>query len=110
MPPPLEGERAAYFRATSRALAEWPLVEAVVRVVVDGGTIEFARVAVGGVAPVPLRLEPVEEALTGRPASTEVFDQAASLAASGATPLPVTGYKVDLLRGTLCETLHRVLE
>ena len=33
MPEPLEGERTAYFRVISRALAEWPLVEAVVRVV-----------------------------------------------------------------------------
>jgi hypothetical protein len=69
MPPPLDRERGAYFRATSRALAEWPLVEALVRLVVTRETIEFARVAVGGVAPVPLRLEGVEEALTGRPAS-----------------------------------------
>jgi xanthine dehydrogenase YagS FAD-binding subunit len=109
MPPPLTGERAAYFRATSRALAEWPLVEAVVRLVVTGDTIEFARVAVGGVAPVPLRLEPVEEALTDRPASPEVLEQAASLAATDATPLPMTGYKVDLLTATVSETLRRAL-
>ena len=56
MPEPLEGERTAYFRVISRALAEWPLVEAVVRLAVTDGTIEFARVAVGGVAPIPLRL------------------------------------------------------
>ena len=31
LPPPLEGERAAYRRVTSRALAEWPTVEAVCR-------------------------------------------------------------------------------
>ena len=109
MPPPLTGERAAYFRATSRALAEWPLVEAVVRLVATGDTIEFARVAVGGVAPVPLRLESVEDALTGRPASAEVLEQAALLAASDTTPLPMTGYKVDLLTATVSETLHRAL-
>jgi xanthine dehydrogenase YagS FAD-binding subunit len=109
MPPPLTGERAAYFRATSRALAEWPLVEAVVRLVVTGDAIEVARVAVGGVAPVPLRLEPVEEALTDRPASPDVLEQAASLAATDATPLPMTGYKVDLLTATVFETLRRAL-
>jgi xanthine dehydrogenase YagS FAD-binding subunit len=54
---PLDGERAAYFRAISRTLAECPLVEAVVRLGVTAGTIRFARIAVGGVAPVPLRLE-----------------------------------------------------
>jgi xanthine dehydrogenase YagS FAD-binding subunit len=109
MPPPLDRERGAYFRATSRALAEWPLVEAVVRLVVTGETIEFARVAVGGVAPVPLRREGVEEALTGRPASADALEQAATLAASGATPLPMTRYKMDLLTGTVRETLERAL-
>jgi len=31
LPPPLPGERADYERATSRRVAEWPLVEAVGR-------------------------------------------------------------------------------
>jgi xanthine dehydrogenase YagS FAD-binding subunit len=109
MPEPLEDERAAYFRAISRALAEWPLVEAIVRLVVSGGTIEFARVAAGGVAPIPLRLRRVEEALAGKPASPEALEQAASLAAEGASPLPMTRYKVDLLPRTVRETLHRAL-
>ena len=109
MPPPLDRERGAYFRATSRALAEWPLVEAIVRLVVTGATIEFARVAVGGVAPIPLRREEVEEALTSRPASADVLDQAAALAASGAAPLPMTRYKLDLVTGTVRETLERAL-
>jgi xanthine dehydrogenase YagS FAD-binding subunit len=106
MPAPLEGERAAYFRAIGRALAEWPLVEAVVRLAVPDGTIRLARVAVGGVA-VPLRLERVEQALLDRPASADTFERAASLAGAGASPLPMTGYKLDLLAGTVRETLAR---
>jgi xanthine dehydrogenase YagS FAD-binding subunit len=109
MPPALEGERAAYFRATSRALAEWPLVEAVVRLTVADGTVTFARVAVGGVAPVPLRLERVEEALTGERALPDAFGRAAGLAAEGANPLPMTRYKVDMLRHAVRETLDRAL-
>jgi xanthine dehydrogenase YagS FAD-binding subunit len=109
MPKPLEDERAAYFRAISRALAEWPLVEVLVRLAVSGGTIEFARVAAGGVAPIPLRLRRVEEALAGKTASPEALEQAASLAAEGASPLPMTRYKVDLLSRTVRETLNRAL-
>lgn len=109
MPEPLQGERTAYFRVISRALAEWPLVEAVVRLAVTDGTIEFARVAVGGVAPIPLRLQRVEEALAGRPASPEVVEQAASLAAERASPLPMTRYKADLLPRMVRETLDRAL-
>jgi xanthine dehydrogenase YagS FAD-binding subunit len=109
MPAPLEGERAAYFRAISRALAEWPLVEALVRLAVTNGRIEFARAAAGGVAPTPLRLQRVEEALTGKPASPEALEQAASLAAEGASPLPMTRYKLDLLPRVVREALDRAL-
>jgi xanthine dehydrogenase YagS FAD-binding subunit len=109
MPPPLDGERAAYFRVTGRALAEWPLVEALVRLAVTGGTIEFASVAVGGVAPIPLRLPLVEEALAGKRATPEVLEQAASLAAEGTSPLPLTRYKADILPHAVRETLDRAL-
>lgn len=109
MPKPLQGERAGYLRVISRALVEWPLVEAVARLAISHGTIDFARVAVGGVAPIPLRLRTVEKALAGRPATTEVIDEAASLAAEGARPLPMTRYKADLLPRTVRETLNRAV-
>ena len=109
MRPPLAGEQAAYFRSIGRALAEWPLVEAIVRLGVADEEITFARVAVGGVAPIPLRLEHVEAALVGRPAGEGTFGHAASLAAQGARPLPMTRYKVDLLPPPVHETLARAL-
>lgn len=106
MPAPLAGERAAYFRAAARAAAEWPLAEAVARLVVSGGRIVFARVAVGGVAPIPLRREQVEAALVGQPANGETLHRAAALARDGARPLPMTAYKVDVL----CATVQQALE
>lgn len=109
MPPPLRHERAAYFRAISRAAAEWPLVEALVRLEISEGVIRFARVAVGGVAPVPLRRERVEAALVNRPAGIEVLDAAAALAADGAAPLPMTGYKVAMLVAVVRQALERVV-
>jgi xanthine dehydrogenase YagS FAD-binding subunit len=110
MPVPAVGERAAYCRAISRAAAEWPLVEAVVRLAVSAGTIALARVAVGGVAPVPLRREKVEQALIGQPANRDTLRSAASYGVDGATPLPMTGYKLGLLRATLLEALEHALQ
>ncbi len=109
MPPPVPGERAGYFRAISRARAEWPLVEVSARLVVEEGEIRFARVAMGGVANVALRLEAVEAILEGSPATPETFEKAARVAADGANPLPMTAYKVDLIPGTVVETLERAL-
>jgi xanthine dehydrogenase YagS FAD-binding subunit len=109
MRPPLRHERAAYLRAISRAAAEWPLVEALVRLEISEGVIRFARVAVGGVAPVPLRRERLEAALVGRPAGIEALDAATALAAEGAAPLPMTGYKVAMLAGVVRQALELTL-
>jgi xanthine dehydrogenase YagS FAD-binding subunit len=109
LPVPVSGERAAYYRAISRARAEWPLVEAVVRVVLSGDRIVLARVAAGGVAPVPLRLGTVEAILEGGFASADTVAAAAAAASHGATPLPQTGYKTALLTATVEHTLLAAL-
>jgi xanthine dehydrogenase YagS FAD-binding subunit len=107
LPPPQIGERAAYFRAISRAAAEWPLVEALARLVIRDERIEQAWVTVGGVANIPLRLTQVEAALTSQPATPAVLAAAAEQAAAGVSPLPQTGYKVKLLVGSVMEVLER---
>ncbi|MBX9387874.1 FAD binding domain-containing protein [Streptomonospora nanhaiensis] len=108
LPAPVEGEAAAYRRATSRSRAEWPLVEAVARVVRRDGAVVDAAVAVGAVARTPLRLPEVEEALIGATGPEAVPDAIAGLAERCA-PLPGTGYKVALLSGTVRDVLERAL-
>ena len=105
---PLAGERARYKRAISRTHAEWPLAEVCARAVVTDGTFRFIRLAAGGIAPVPLRLAACEAALQGKPANAATIAAAAKLAASGANPLPMTGYKLDLLEGVVRDLLERL--
>jgi xanthine dehydrogenase YagS FAD-binding subunit len=104
---PLQGERALYRRAISRTHAEWPLVEVCARAVIKDGTFQFVRLAAGGVAPVPLRLHAVEAALQGKTTAAAIAN-AAEQASSGATPLPMTGYKLDLLKGVVQDLLERL--
>lgn len=109
LPPPAAGERGAYYRVISRFEAEWPLVESVCRVTRDdAGTITSCGVAIGGVAPTPLRLNAVEAMLTGSTLDDDMVAAAASAATAGAHPLPETGYKVDLVEATVREVLERV--
>jgi xanthine dehydrogenase YagS FAD-binding subunit len=105
---PLAGERAAYKRAISRSYAEWPLVEVCARAVIADGVFQFVRIAAGGIAPVPLRLLALEAALHGKPATPATIAAAASKAAAGAKPLPMTGYKLDLLSGLVRDLLERL--
>jgi xanthine dehydrogenase YagS FAD-binding subunit len=106
--PPVAGERALYKRAISRSYAEWPLVELCVRAVVSAGTFQFIRIAAGGIAPVPLRLSASEAALQGKPANAATIADAASQATAGARPLPMTGYKLDLLSGLVRDLVERL--
>jgi xanthine dehydrogenase YagS FAD-binding subunit len=108
---PLARERTAYVRASNRAYAEWALAEVTVRLVLgDDGHIEFVRIAAGGVAPTPRRLLEVEAALHGQKPEPETLARAATLAREGAKPLPMTGYKLDLLEGCVLEALERALQ
>jgi xanthine dehydrogenase YagS FAD-binding subunit len=108
LPPPLAGERALYKRAISRSHAEWPLVEVCVRAVVSAGAFQFVRITAGGIAPVPLRLSAAEAALQGKPANAATIANAAKQAIAGARPLPMTGYKLDLLSGLVHDLLERL--
>ena len=108
--PPVAGERAAWARTSARAHAEWPLVEAVVRMVLREDRIAQARVVLGGVANTPIRAPGVEAALVGQPLTHEVLDSAAARASEGASPLPSTAYKVGLLAPTVLDALHRAMD
>ena len=108
LPSPLPGERALYKRAISRTHAEWPLVEVCARAVISAGAFQLIRITAGGVAPVPLRLVASEAILQGAPANPSMIAVAAEQATAGATPLPMTGYKLDLLRGLVHDLLERL--
>lgn len=109
LPAPAAGEHSAYVRAISRARSEWPLVEVLARIVVDGGAITGAAVALGGVAPVPRRAAAAEAALLGKPPEPKVFAAAAKAATDGTSPLPMTGYKLALIEGAVLEALERAV-
>jgi xanthine dehydrogenase YagS FAD-binding subunit len=108
LPLPLAGERALYKRAISRTHAEWPLVEVCARAVLADGVFKFIRLSAGGIAPVPLRLAASEAALQGKPADAVTIAEAARQSISGAKPLPMTGYKLDLLIGVVHDLLERL--
>lgn len=106
---PRRGERSVYLRAISRARAEWPLVEVLVRLGIEADAVAWAAVAVGAVASVPLRLAHVEAALVGAPARAEALVAIAARAREGTAPLPMTAYKVDLLEAAVADGLERAL-
>jgi xanthine dehydrogenase YagS FAD-binding subunit len=83
-------------------------VELCARAVVADGKFQFVSLAAGGVAPVPLRPTAVEAALRGKAANAASIAEAAKVAISGAKPLPMTAYKLDLLRGLVRDVLEQL--
>ncbi|HEY3142843.1 MAG TPA: FAD binding domain-containing protein [Acidimicrobiales bacterium] len=109
LPAATPSERSAYVRLVSRAWAEWPLVECVARLVLPHHLIEQARVCVGGVANIPLRLVSIEQELIGRPPTSSTLTAAADRAIDGASPLEQTRYKLPMIVATVQDALERAL-
>jgi xanthine dehydrogenase YagS FAD-binding subunit len=105
---PVTNERALYRRAISRSYAEWPLVEVVVRAVIEDGTFKLVRIAAGAIAPVPLRLRAAESAAQEAMVNATTIAKAVAQSTQGAKPLAMTGYKLDLLQGLVRDLLERI--
>lgn len=107
LPPPVPNERAAYVRVISRARAEWPLVEVLVRLQLEGDRIKMARVAIGGVANIPLRLKEVEALLEGNSATEDTWRSAAAPAAAGVSAVLETKYKAPMIVTAIQDALQK---
>jgi xanthine dehydrogenase YagS FAD-binding subunit len=105
---PVANERSLYRRAISRSYAEWPLVEVVVRAVIADGTFKLVRIVSGAIAPVPLRLLAAESAAQGSAVNAATIAKAVAQSTTGARPLAMTTYKLDLLKGLVQDLLEGV--
>jgi carbon-monoxide dehydrogenase medium subunit len=63
------------------------VVGVAVAVTLQEGTITDARIALGAVAPVPMRAKKTEELLRGKPISDALLEQAAASAAAESRPI-----------------------
>jgi xanthine dehydrogenase YagS FAD-binding subunit len=106
IPTPAKGTRGTYIKVSERQSWDFALVSAAVQVNVLDGKAGQARVALGGVAPVPWHAMESERALTGKPLTDESIDRAAAAATTGARPLAQNEYKIDLVQGVVKQALQ----
>jgi xanthine dehydrogenase YagS FAD-binding subunit len=99
-----------YCKAMPRATWAFALAGAAILLVVQEKKVVTARVALSGVAPVPLRTPAVEDLLAGM--AIEAMDpaQLALHLTASARPLAMNGYKVELVQGLFEQTLKELLE
>jgi len=88
-----------YFeKSRDRSVWDFALASVASAARISNGTIEDIRIAVNGVAPTPLRLTAVEDAIRGESINDQTAERAGEIAIRGVRPLAHNGYKVSLLK------------
>jgi xanthine dehydrogenase YagS FAD-binding subunit len=91
--------KAHYFEKVSdRRSWDFPLANVAAVLDIQDGTVQAARIVVGGVAARPLRMRRAETLVTGRRVDDATLEEAAQAAVQGARPLQYNAYKVALTR------------
>jgi xanthine dehydrogenase YagS FAD-binding subunit len=98
VPGTFAGAQFYFEKVRDRQVWDFPLVNVASAMTLSGGTIQQIRLAVGAVAPRPLRLTAVERAVTGQPRNEQTATMAGELATEGASPLRHNGYKILLMQ------------
>ena len=96
-----------YLKVRDRASYAFALVSVAASIMLKGGIINNARVALGGVAHKPWRSMEAEKALNGKQANEETFKQAAEAAMKEARALKHNAYKIELGRRAIVRALMR---
>jgi len=104
IPSSSQGRKGAFLKLKERQAFDFAIVSVAVAISLKGATVADARVALGGVAPFPLRSVKAEAALKGKELKTAA-PLACAACVQGAQPLSKNSYKVDAAKGILEQAL-----
>ncbi|HEY1945130.1 MAG TPA: xanthine dehydrogenase family protein subunit M [Roseiarcus sp.] len=107
LPPPPPG-RQTYRKVRDRASYAFALVSVAAVVDVANGRIRSARIALGGIAPKPWRVERAEQAMLNAPVGAGAFDAAANAILEGARGHGENDFKIPLAHRTLYAVLKEI--
>jgi NADPH-dependent glutamate synthase beta subunit-like oxidoreductase len=101
IPAPPPGSVQGYQKFRIRNAIDFPIVGVATVFTLNGTKIRVARVALGAVAPVPLRALEVERFLAGKTLCEETAEAAGAIAVRGAKPLGGNKFKVQIVKALL---------
>ncbi|MDQ1157272.1 xanthine dehydrogenase YagS FAD-binding subunit [Sphingomonas sp. SORGH_AS 950] len=108
--PPAPAGRQTYRKVRDRASYAFALVSVAGIVAVENGRIASARLAFGGLGPMPWRNEAVEAALVGQEPTDAAFHAAADALLADARGYGSNDFKIPLTRRTLVATLRELTQ
>lgn len=97
--------KSHYLKVRDRASYEFALVSVAAALLVEGGKVKDARVALGGVGTKPWRSPEAEAALKGEPANEKTYRAAADAALKAAAPREHNKFKVELAKRAIVRAL-----
>ena len=103
--PAASGLRSTYGKVLDREAWTHAVVSVALALQMDGDRVRRAGVVLGGVAPIPWRVAPVEELLAGQQVTESLAAEAGRLAVDGARPLSKNRYKIPLVENLVRRTL-----
>lgn len=106
LPPPKAGSKQAYLKLRDRASYEFALASAAIVITVAGGSVTYARIAMGGVGTKPWRSHEAETFLVGKPANAANFRKTAEAALHGAKAQSENGFKIELAKRCVAHALQ----
>ena len=95
----------SFLKFRSRKSIDFAVVSVAAIVAVEDGTCKDVRVALGAVAPTPLRAAKAEELLKGKAVDAAVAEAAAEAAVVDAAPLTMNAYKVEIAKALVKKAL-----
>ena len=113
LPPPPAGAGSAFLKL-ARTAADIAKVNVAVMLTVTDNTCNEAKIALGSVAPTPIRAKKAEETLKGKKLDQKVIETAAQAAAEEATPITdirsTAEYRKETTRVLVRRALEKALE
>lgn len=104
LPPPVM--RSAYHKQTERDSYDWPICDvAVVMKMSPAATVDAVAIALGWVAPTPMRAAEAESLLIGQRIDDALAARAAQAAVRDAQPLSRNAWKVEVLEAVIRRTI-----
>lgn len=105
VPRPPEGCKQRFLKFRLRKAIDFAIVSVASVITIEDGICQDARIALGAVAPTPIRATRAEEAMKGKPINPATAEEAAKLAVAGVKPLSMNAYKVEITKALLKRAL-----
>lgn len=95
---PLEKTKQIFLKFTLRKPIDFAVVSVASALSLENGICREAKIALGAVAPVPIRAVAAEQILKGKAITPELASKAAEAAVANAKPLSMNAYRIELTK------------